>query len=58
MNIKWKPPRQPLSVTQVQILSKLYETIALVKQGNAKASSNKALSVWRLCEVWGDEEDA
>ena len=58
MNIKWQPPRQPLSVTQVQILSKLYETIALVKQGNAKASSNKALSVWRLCEVWRDEEDA
>ncbi len=58
MRIGWQPPRQPMSITQTQILSRLYETIALVKEGNTKASTNKALSVWRLCEMWEDEENA
>ena len=57
MRIGWQPP-QPMSTTQTQILSRLYETIALVKQGNTKASTNKALSVWRLCEMWEDEKNA
>ena len=56
MRVGWQAPPQPMSQTQTEILKRLYETIALVKQGRVKASSNKACAVWRLCENWCDDE--
>lgn len=56
MRIKWQPPAQPMSATQVQLLDRLYGIIALVKHGNVHRSIKKARSMLELLEAWDDDE--
>ena len=58
MRIKWRPPAQRMSATQVQLLDRLYGAIALVRKGKALAATKKARSILQLCEAWDDDEDA
>ena len=57
MRVRWQPPPQPMSATQVELLDRLYGIIALVKNGNVGRSIKKARLMLELLEAWDDDED-